>query len=112
MQYLTDLYCRKMTNIYIVIVRCQSNKKYIIYTITAMLLPVEEWLASLGLAPDMIVEIQVVPASMSWINLHKNKGILNYLANKSPSQHIIENFRGWQDMKILCSVFTANQNSM
>lgn len=33
--------------------------------------PVEEWLASLAFAPFIIVEVQIVPIPMSWINLYK-----------------------------------------
>jgi hypothetical protein len=33
-------------------------------------LPVEEGLSGLALAPDIIVELQVVPIPMPWINLY------------------------------------------
>jgi hypothetical protein len=44
------------------------------------LLPVEEWLAGLTFAPDIVVEMQVVPISMARVNLYMNKKN-NYISN-------------------------------
>jgi hypothetical protein len=48
-------------------------------TLQLKLLPVEEWLAGLTVAPDIVVEMQVVPISMARVNLHMNKRIITYL---------------------------------
>jgi hypothetical protein len=56
-----------------------KQEKKIAYTQSqSCCLPVEEWLASFGLGPNIIVEMQVVPISMSWVNLHDRRWISEF----------------------------------
>jgi len=58
---------------YFVLTRESAN---VTVQIAANFLPVEEGLPGLALTPHIIVEVQVVPISMPWVDLNKNKLIL------------------------------------
>jgi stringent starvation protein B len=53
-------------------------------------LPVEEWLACLAFAPFIVVEVQVVPIPMPWVDLHRTTEQVN-TAIKVPLQFSVAN---------------------
>lgn len=60
--------------------------------------PVEEGLSSLALAPDIIVEVQVVAIPMPWINLY------NTTTYEDSSYGSCNGSESWKEIISICSM--------